>query len=473
MKQKQPRKPSFGESAVLLFVIFAFILTGITFFKVDPHILLVLATGVVVAFSFFLGHRWDEMEKSMFGSVASAIQPMVIIMCIGMVVGGWIACGTVPYMVYWGIKILSPKWFLVSCVLMCSIMSMSIGSSWTTLGTIGVALMGVGTGLGVPAPMTAGAVLCGSFFGDKQSPLSDTTNFAPAVAGTTLYEHVRSMLYTTTPGLLITLGIFTFLGFKYSNGVMDVERINLILTTLKDTFNFNVALLIPLFVLVAMILKKVPAVMAMGIASLLGLIFAMAFQGADFGQALTYLHYGYKGTTGVPVVDKLLTRGGLHSMLWTISLMIVALSMVGALEKTGVMKVVLAKLSKVVSSRFGLVTATLWSAIGFSCVAPEANLAMVLPGKMYGPAFDRLGIDRKVLSRTLEDGTTLVAPMIPWHTGAVYAATTLGVATLAYWPYYILGIATPIVSMILAATGFGIFKARPETLKEAGYKVQA
>lgn len=473
MKQKEPRTPTFGVSAGLIFVIFAIILTGITFFKVDPHMPLVLATIVVAAFSLFLGYNWEEIEKDMFETVASALQPMFIILIIGMVVGGWIASGTVPYMIYWGIKLLSPKWFLLSSVIMCSIMSMSLGSSWTTIGTIGVALMGVGAGLGIPAPMTAGAILTGAFFGDKQSPLSDTTNFAPAVAGSNLYAHVRSMLWSTVPGLGLSMVAFTFLGFKYTNGQIDPERLNQILAVLQDTFNLNAALLIPLVILVVMIIKKVPAVMAMGIASVMGLIFAMIFQGASFGEALSFLHYGFKSNSGVAVVDKLLSRGGLHSMLWTVSLMMIALSMVGVLERTGVLRVILAKLSKVVNSGFGLITATLLSCIGFSCVAPEANMAMVLPGKMYGPAYDRLGIDRSVLSRTLEDGTTLVAPMIPWHTGAVYSAATLGVATLSYVPFYFLGLITPIVCIAMAAFNIGTFKAKPEDLEDTVCKAQA
>lgn len=396
---------------------------------------------------------------------------MVVILCIGMVVGGWIAAGTVPYLIFWGLKLLSPKWFLLSCVLMCSIMSMSIGSSWTTMGTLGVALMGVGYGLGIPAPITAGAVASGAFYGDKQSPLSDTTNFAPAVAGTTLYEHVRSMLYTTTPTMIIACCIFTFLGFKYGTGSFDAENVNLILTTLKQDFNLNIVMILPLVFLVIMILKKVPAVLAMGIAALLGLVFAVLFQGETVGAAMTYLHYGFKSDSGVAVVDKLLSRGGLNSMLWTISLMFVSLAMAGVLEVTGALMVILEKFSHFIRTRFGLVTATLWSVFGLNYFAADIYLAMLLPARVFGPAFDEQGLDRKVLSRTIEDAGTIVAPLVPWGTGGVYTAATLGVATVAYAPFYLLGILNPFVSMICAATGFGMFEAKPkgneETVKVA------
>lgn len=195
------KRPTFAQAAALIVLIFAIVLSGITFFNVDPHMPLFIAIAIAVAYSFYLGYGWEELETNMFGTVASALQPMVIIMIIGMVVGIWIGCGAVPYLIYRDMKMLSPKWLLLCSIIICSLMSISFGSSWTTKGAMGVALMGAGEGLGIPAPMTAGSIPSGAFFGDKQSPLSDTTNFAPAVAGTDLYSHVRSMLWTTIPGL--------------------------------------------------------------------------------------------------------------------------------------------------------------------------------------------------------------------------------------------------------------------------------
>lgn len=462
------KNPTFGQAIALVAVVFAVILIAMALFHIDPHMPVFIAIALVNAFGLYLGYRWEELEKCMFSTVASALQPMFLIMMIGMVVGGWIASGTVPYMIYWGMQILSPKWFLLTTVILCSVMSISLGSSWTTIGTIGVALMGVGGGLGIPAPMTAGAILTGSFFGDKQSPLSDTTNFAPAVAGTDLYSHVRSMLWTTIPGLGLSMVGFTFLGFRYATGDIDHAQLDQFLNALNGAFNMNVLLLVPMVVLVFMIIKKTPAVLAMGIAALLGVVFAMVFQGVSFGDALTYIHYGYKANTGVEIVDKLLTRGGLNSMMWTISLMMMALCMVGVLEKTKVLNVILEKIARVVSKPFGLITTTLISCIGFSCVAPESSMSMVLPGTMFAPAYDRLGIDKSVLSRTLEDGTTLVAPMIPWHTGGVYSAVTLGVATLSYLPFYFLGIITPIVCIVMAFLNIGTFKAKPNAADNQG-----
>lgn len=456
-KARVLRKPTFGEALVPIILSVIVLLVCIVGLGTDPHVPLFLACVICAVFAFYLGSDWKTIEEGIFRGIQSALLPMVIILLIGMTVGGWIAAGTVPYIIYWGLKLINPTWFLLTTCLMCCIMSMCLGSSWTTAGTLGVALMGVGYGLGIPPAMTAGAVVSGSFFGDKQSPLSDSTNFAPAVAGTTLFEHINSMIYSTGPAIVISLIIYGVLGLRFRGGQVDTENINLILNTLESNFNLNIGLLIPLIVLIVLIVKKVPAIASMSIAALLGLIFAITFQGSSFGQAIKYLHYGYVGTTGIGVVDKLLSRGGLHSMLWTISLMFVSLAMAGILEKTGALEAILDKLRSLTKSVFGLITTTLFSVLTLNFFAADPYLAMLLPAKTFGKSFDEKGIDRKVLSRTLEDTGTLGCPMVPWGTSGVFMATTLGVATLSYLPYYFLGLVTPIVSMILAATGIGIF----------------
>lgn len=452
------RKPNFLEAFIALLITFSVCLVGIVVLKVDAHIPLFLGMCTLIAFSFYLKLTWKDIEKGMFNGIKSALLPMLLIMFIGMVISGWIACGTVPYLIYWGLKLLSPSWFLTSSVIMCCIMSMSIGSSWTTIGTLGVALMGVGSGLGIPPAMTAGAVATGAYFGDKQSPLSDTTNFAPAVCGCTLYEHIRSMLYTTLPTLLIALFIYTFFGFKYSAGSFDSHGTDLIITTLEKSFNLSPVLLLPLITLIIMILKKVPAMLAMITAALFGLSFTVIFQNGSFTTVLKYLHYGYTSETGVAVVDKLLSRGGLHSMMWTISLMFVALAMAGILQKTGTLKVVLEKLAGVVKSGFGLISTTIWSTIIMNFLTGEVFMPMLLSAKVFVPVFDKQNLHRKVLSRSIEDGGTIVAPLVPWGMCGVYTAVTLGVSTMDYAPYYVLGLLNPFVSMLLALIGIGVFR---------------
>jgi len=452
------RKPTFSESIAALAITFTICLVGIVVLKVDAHIPIFIGVSILIPFGFYLKWSWKDLEKGMFNGIKSALLPMLIIMFIGMVISGWIACGTVPYLIYWGLKLLSPTWFLPTSVIMCTVMSMSIGSSWTTIGTLGVALMGVGSGMGIPPAMTAGAVATGAFFGDKQSPLSDTTNFAAAVSGSTLYEHIRSMMYTTLPTLLISLCIYSFLGFRYGGSNFDNTTTDLILKTLDGSYNLSPVLLIPLVVLIVMVLKKVPALIAMMVAALMGLVFTIVFQNDSIAVASKYLHYGFTSNTGVASVDKLLTRGGLQSMMWTISLMFMAFSLAGILQVTQTLKVTLEMLASLVKDAFGLISTTIWSTIFMNFMTGEVFMPMLLSAKIFSPVYDKQNLDRKVLSRSVEDGGTVVAPLVPWGMCGVYTAVTLGIPTLEYAPYYLLGIINPFISMLFAFIGFGLFR---------------
>ncbi|MEL7564532.1 MAG: Na+/H+ antiporter NhaC [Dehalobacterium sp.] len=449
--------PSFTQACLIFLLIVGIILYATVVLKVSPHIPMFVCLVLTILLGLYLKYPWEEMQEALFKGIHIGLLPMLIMILIGMVIGSWIACGTIPYIIYLGIKFFSPQWFLVSVLLICSIMSLSTGSSWTTIGTLGVAFMAIGYGLGISPAITAGAVVSGAVFGDKQSPLSETTNFAPAVAETTLFNHVRSMLYSTTPAYIIALIIYSFIGLRYAGKAVDTEKITLMANTLQGAFNFNqILLLLPIF-LIALVVKKVPALLGMGSAALLGLVFAIIFQRAELSDLINYMHYGYVGNTGVEVVDKLISKGGLNSMMWTISLMFFALSMGGVLERIGVLKVILNKLSNIVSSVFGLITTTLFSVLALEFVTADSYLPMLLSGRTFGPAFDRLHIDRKVLSRSLEDTGTLGSFWVPWSESGVFVLATLGVSAFDYLPYYFLGTITPLVSMVLAATGFGIW----------------
>lgn len=464
--EREGRKPSFIEAIIAAIIITGTILISTVVFKVEPHIPMFLALVFSVLFAMYLKYPWGFIEKAIYDGIQIGLLPMLLMILVGMIIGSWIASGTVPYIIYLGIKIISPKWFLLTTLIGCSILSLCTGSSWTTIGTLGIALMGIGYGLGVPPAMTAAAIVSGAYFGDKQSPLSETTNFAPAVAGTTLFEHVNSMLYSTVPSFLLAGLLYTILGMNYVSGVADVEKINLITSTLKGSFNFTPILLLLPVILVIIIAKKVPALLGMGIAAILGFLFAVIFQGNTYTEIVKYMYYGYIGETGVDIVDKTLTKGGVISMWWTISLVFIALSMGGILERVGVLETILNKISSIIKSRFGLITTTLFSTLALEFLTADSYLPMLLVGRTFRPAYDAQHIDRKVLSRSLEDCGTLGAPMVPWGTNGVFIATTLGVATLSYLPYYFLGILTPIVSMVLAATGMGIFYTNRERIEK-------
>lgn len=462
-KQTKGERPgSFGGSLLALALAIAVLLTGVVGFQLDPHIPLLFSCAVILLYGVWLRVPWKDMRDSIVKSISESIEAILIICLIGMTVGSWISSGTVPMVIYYGLKIFSPQFFLISVLVLCSVMSIMTGSSWTTVGTIGVAFMGVGYGLGIPAGLTAGAILCGAFFGDKQSPLSDSTNFAAAVAKTDLYAHVRSMICTTGPAWLVSAVFFLIAGFSYTGGAADQSQVALITQGLADAFRLHPVLLIPPVLLVVLIVKKFPAIPTMIIAAVMGMVLTVAVQGAGPAEALRYMHTGFVGQTGVAAVDQLLTRGGLNSMTGTITLMLLSLTLAGALERTGVMHRLMEKAGAVTNRRFGLIATTLVSAFCLSYFAADPYLAMLLPANALGEKYDRQGIDRRVLSRTLEDGGTVVCPMVPWGTSGIYCAATLGIPVLQYLPYYVMGFATPVFALLWAATGLFIFKTTKE-----------
>lgn len=464
--KKAERVAPFGVSMLVLLVVVAVLAVGIIALGLDAQVPIMINIGILVLYGLlYLKIKWSDLAEGISESVKSAVEVMVIILLIGAVVGTWIASGTVPLIIFYGLKVFSPKFFLVSVVLICSVMSVVTGSSWTTMGTIGVAFMGVAVGLGINPAIAAGAIACGAFFGDKQSPMSDSTIFAAAVAKTDLYAHVKSMLFTTGPSILVSCVIFTIIGLSAS-GSGDMSAVNQITEGLQGAYNFTPALLIPLIIMIVMIIKKVPAIPTMFISACVGMLFTAIFQGADLSAVLSNFFSGNVGNTGDPVIDKLLTRGGMSSMFYTDILMIVSLSMAGLLQRCGVIAALMSKIAKLCAKRTSLIVTHLISGYVLSYLAADPYMAMLLPANALGEKYDELGIDRSVLSRTCEDGGTLVCPMVPWGSSGVYTAATLGVATMSYMPYYLMGFINPIFVIICAVTGFGIKKADPERLAE-------
>lgn len=458
-KKVGSEKTSTFIGSIIMFLICVVILSGtIIGLGQDVQIPLMLCCGVLLIYGIYgLKIKFTELTKSMVESVKTAIEVMLIILLIGGVVGTWVASGTVPIIIVYGLKIFSPKFFLPSICIICCIMSVVTGSSWTTMGTVGVAFMGVGLGLGVNPAITAGCIACGAFFGDKISPMSDSTNYAAAVAETDLYKHVRSMLYTTGPAIIVSLIIFTIIGMGHEGG--DTSTIKAIIDGLSSAYNLNPALLIPLLIMIILIVIKVPALPCIGICSLLGIIFGMIFQRHTLAQGLGFLMSGYVGNTGLQEIDRIITRGGMTSMYGTIGIMLWSLSMAGLFIRTGMIDAIMEKLRKATKSRVGLIMTHLLSGYVLSFVAADPYLAMIIPARAFGTKYDEMRIDRSVTSRTCEDSGTLVCPMVPWGTSGVYTATTLGVATTAYLPYYLMGYINPIFVVICAISGWGIIKA--------------
>ncbi|WP_432667551.1 Na+/H+ antiporter NhaC [Wukongibacter baidiensis] len=406
----------------------------------------------------YLGYEWSELEEGILESIKVAMSAVLILLIIGMVVGTWMLAGVVPTMIYYGLKILSPGIFLIATLIICSIVSLATGSSWTTCATVGIALMGVGQGLGVPVPMIAGAIISGAYFGDKMSPLSDTTNLAPAMAGCDLFEHIKHMIFTTGPSYIISLILFGILGMKYAGQALNQEGIDILLNGITSTFNVTPLLLLaPVFVII-LVIKKIPAIPGLFGGVVIGGVFAYIFQGASVGEILNVANNGFTSNVGVKVVDKLLSRGGMQGMLWTVSLILCAMMYGGIMEKSGMLHAIAKKILSYTKDDGSLISAAVLTCISMNFIASDQYLSIVIPGRMYKDAFDERGLHPKNLSRVLEDSGTLVAPLVPWNTGGAYVMATLGLAPWTYVPFCFLCLINPIISMIYGYLGFTIEK---------------
>lgn len=455
----EKKKVSAGIAIIPVLFLIGTLSYGIIALGADPHIPLfasALFAGVIAIV--FLGYKWEEVEEGMVDTIKMAMQANLILMVIGMVIGTWILSGIVPTMIYYGLKVLSPSIFLFASLVMASIVSISTGSSWTTAGTVGIALIGIGTSIGIPKEVIAGSIISGAYFGDKMSPLSDTTNLAPAMAGAKLFDHIKHMVYTTGPSFVIASIIFIVMGLQYSGQKLDYDQINLMNGTLEQAFNLSPLLLIVPVITIGLVVAKVPAIPGLFIGALLGGLGAIILQGSSIGDVVGAFHYGYESSTGMEFVDELLTRGGLDSMMWTISLIISAMCFGGVMEKTGMLSALTEVVLRVVNSTGSLVIAVIVSAIGINLLAGDQYLAIVIPGRMYKDEFERRNLHPVNLSRALEDSGTLTSAFIPWNTCGATMIKFLGIDPWTYVPYCFLNWINPIISIIYGFTGITMKK---------------
>ncbi len=454
---KKVRTPMLWEALVPIVGMMVFIIIGILQFGLEPHIPIVLACVLAAIMAIRVGNSWNNVLSGMLESIYRALEALIIVMVVGMLIGTWVSSGTVPAMVYYGLGFISPKVFLPTGAILCAIVSVATGSSWTSSGTVGIALMSIAAGLGINPALAAGMVISGAYFGDKLSPLSDSTNVAAATAETPLYSHVSAMISTTLPSFLIALVLYTIVGFTNAGGNYDPSRVELIRATILENFNINLWLLIPPIFVIFAAVKKIPGIPSLLAAAALGGVLGMIFQGRGIGEVLLNFHYGFEADTGVAIVDKLLNRGGLDSMMWTISLIIFALAFGGILEKSGFTEVILGKLISKVKSLGGLVTLTICTGIVCNFVLTDQYLAIIVPGRMYYKAYDDRNLSRSYLSRTLEDGGTMWSALCPWNGCGAYQAATLGVATFSYLPFAFMNLINPILAIIFAFLGIAVF----------------
>lgn len=457
MDKKEKREPSAAMSLVVFLVAMGIILVGLVILGWDIHITMLLALAFACLVSAPLGYSFDDLVECMKKTLGQSMAAMIIFIFIGIIIAAWIFSGTVPSLIYYGLQYLTPKLFLPVGLLLCSITSMSIGTCWGTVGTMGIALMGIGSGLGIPAPLTAGVVISGASFGDKMSPISDTTNLAPAAAGTTLARHVSSMWTTTIPAYIITFICCTIIGIFYQHGEIDHAAINVFTDTISANFRVSPILLLPAVVLLLLNIRQFPAIPGMAIGSLLAVLLAVFYQGFSVKDVIAGLNYGYNISTGVEIVDTLLLRGGVQSMMNTFSLACIAISFGGVMERVGYLHKVLGLVVKHIKSDRLMVPLVIGAATVGTAAMGEVYLTIVLNGNLFKEEFKKRGLRLEMLSRLLEEGGTLTQVFVPWSTTSMFYVSILGVTTAQYAKYVLLNYINPLLSIALALTvGYGV-----------------
>lgn len=465
--------PSLGVA--LIPIILTIGLLGIQIFYYDdftPHIALAIGFAITALVGWSQGYRWKDIESGAFHVLHVAMPSIATLIVVGMLVSTWIASGTVPLLIYYGLELIDPAWFLAATMLLCSVVSLSIGTSWTTVGTVGLALIGIGAAFGIPVYWTAGAVVSGAFFGDKISPLSDTTNLAAAVTEANVFDHIRNMMPTTIPAMLIAFVIYLFVGGQTTTDASQLEQIALFKEGLNTHFDLGFLPLIPLLVVMALAFFKISPIPALFIGFILGAVVAVFNYGYNLNEVLTFAHSGFKISTGTASLDSLLNRGGVSSMTWVVTLMMFALAFGGALERTRCLEAVVRAILSMTKGFRGLQTSAILTSVATNAVSGDVYLSIALPGRMYGPEYDKLGYSRLNLSRAIEEGGTLVSPLIPWNAGGAFVMGTLGLtvtsgdySALLYIPLAFACWLSPVIGILYAQTGW--FSKRAEVSKSA------
>ena len=457
------RKVPFGLAIIPLLVMVVSMAVTIVKFEGDPHIPLIIGTVVAGLVAWFAGFKWNFIEEGIYKGIKMALPAILIIITVGMIIGSWIGGGIVATMVYYGLKIMSPSMFLVSISVITALITLAIGSSWSTMGTIGVAGMGIGVSMGIPAPMVAGAIISGSYFGDKMSPLSDTTNLAAGITGTDLFAHIRHMVYTTVPAFLIALGVYWYLGRDFRNAGVDNQQILEIMNVIQSNFVISPWLLLVPAAVILLVAFKVPALPALIVGVFLGWITQFTVQGGAIADAVNTLQNGFTIETGNASVDELFSRGGIQDMMYTVSLALIAMAFAGVMEQTGMLQSIVEKILKLARTARSLVVSTVVTSFLTNVAAGEQYLSILLPGRMYKKAYDDKGLHSKNLSRAVEDGGTVTSPLVPWNTCAVFIISALSVHPFEYAPYAVLNFTVPILSIILALFGFKLEFVKKES----------
>ena len=453
---------SFADSVVIMLAIIALIVFCV---RLGLALVIPLFLCWLIIFLYVKIRRldWSKVEGYAVGAIRDGFQSVLIVMAVGALIGSWILSGTVPTLIYYGLKIISPKIFLPATLFICSLLSLATGTSYGSAGSAGLAMMGIGISMGFPPGMIAGAVICGALFGDKMSPFSDTTNLCPAMAGGSLFKHIGMMCWNTIPAWLICLVIFYFLGMKYSGANFDPTVVREYMAGLSANFNISAAALLPIILIIVLLLFKTPALPTIMIGAVFGGLIAILNGGSTVVEVINAMHKGFKIDSGILLVDKLLNRGGVTSMTDVVLIMTFGMGLGGMLEKMGILTNFVNLLINKITSTGRLVLITMGVGYVSGAVGCTMSMSQVITGKLMAPIYREEGVAPEILSRAMEDSGTLGGSLMPWHTNAVFFSGTLGVAWSAFVPYLFICVLAPVISLIFAYAGFKIKYINPET----------
>ena len=460
------RKPSTLYALISFLIPVSIILYGTAILKVGAILPLVVATIIACLFALKLGYTWDEMQKGMFESISRVMIAILILIVVGMLIGVWILAGTIPTIIYWGLKLISPTSFLMTTFLICVVASTATGTSFGTMGTVGVALLGVGQALGFPLPMVVGAIVSGAYFGDKMSPVSDSTNIAASVCEVDLFSHISSMMWTTIPAAVVSALIYLFLGMQHGVEGAAAGNIPLILKTLEGQFNLSLLTLVPPLVLMFFAYRRMPAVPLLIMCVGVGILTAVLLQGAGVKPIAQSLMGGYASKSGVKQIDALLSRGGISSIMGTLVLLISGVAFGGVLEKMRTLEALIDATLRWAQTTGRLILSVIVSSYIILFGTGSQLVAIIIPARAFAQAFNDRNSHLRVLSRTCEDVGTIGCPLIPWSVHAFYILGVLGVSAYEYAPYALLNWIVPLFSIAYGYTGFAIWKTDGSSVRQ-------
>ncbi|HIF9221190.1 TPA: Na+/H+ antiporter NhaC [Photobacterium damselae] len=471
MNNKSITAPPVGLALLPLIAMIGLLVIGYGVYGLPIESLLLTSAVIAAAVAWKIGYSWDDIQNAIIDRLAKTLPAVFILVLVGGLIGSWMVGGTIPMLVYYGLKIISPEYLVLTSFLVTCMVSLCTGTSWGSAGTIGVALMGIATGMDANLAAVAGAVVSGAYFGDKISPLSDSTNFAPVVAGTDLYSHIQHMLWTTIPAFILSAVVFFFVG-SHDVTADTPEKVIAMLANIEQLFSLNIFLLLPPALILWGAIRKLPTIPLMLLAIAIGIFNAVTFQGFSLVTALTAMLNGFNasmfadaGLSNVTVVSDVLTlvnRGGMTSMMGVVLLVFCAFSFAGTLALTGALNVLVDLLNKGIKGTASLIGATIVTTITVVCTTSDGKLALLIPSELFRDTYKRMQLDPKNLSRTIEDAGTIIEPLVPWTNAGVFMAATLGVSTLDYMPWAIQNYSAIFFAMLWAVTGVGIAKAVKE-----------